>query len=80
MTLVVSIFGYGVWYTTLRRYDINQVMPMTLLFPLSGLASGAWILGERMTWLMWVGAALTLIGVAMIIFRRPRAAAAPLKA
>ena len=80
MTLVVSIFGYGVWYTTLRRYDIHQVMPMTLLIPLSGLASGAWILGESMTWLMWLGAALTLIGVAIIILRRPRAAAAPLKA
>lgn len=80
MTLVVSVFGYGVWYTTLRQYDVNQVMPMTLLVPLSGLASGAWILGETMTWLMWLGAALTLMGVAIIIFRRPRAAEAPLKA
>jgi O-acetylserine/cysteine efflux transporter len=80
MTLVVSVFGYGVWYTTLRQYDVNQVMPITLLVPLSGLASGAWILGETMTWLMWLGAALTLVGVAIIILRRPRTGQAPLKA
>ena len=80
MTLVVSVFGYGVWYTTLRHYDVNQVMPMTLLVPIAGLASGAWLLGETMTWLMWLGAALTLVGVAIIIFRRPRTAQAPLKA
>jgi O-acetylserine/cysteine efflux transporter len=80
MTFVVSIFGYGVWYTTLRTYDVNQVMPMTLLVPLAGLASGAWLLGETMTWLMWLGAALTLMGVGIIILRRPRTAQAPLKA
>ena len=80
MTLVVSIFGYGVWYVSLRTYTVNQVMPMTLLVPLAGLASGAWILGETMTWLMWLGAVLTLVGVAIIIARRPRTAQAPLKA
>lgn len=80
MTLVVSVFGYGVWYTALRTYDVNQVMPMTLLAPVAGVVSGAWLLDETMTLLMWVGAALTLIGVAIIIFRRPRTAQAPLKA
>ncbi|MGH6959954.1 MAG: DMT family transporter, partial [Dongiaceae bacterium] len=38
--LLVTVFGYGVWYQCMRRYPVNQVMPLTLLVPLFGVMSG----------------------------------------
>ena len=75
MMICVSMIGYGIWYYLVPRYDVNQTMPFTLLVPMFGVASGALILDERMTWLMLAGSALTLVGVALeeaAGHRRPR--------
>ena len=79
MTVCVGLIGYGVWYSLMRRYDVNQIMPFTLLVPVFGVMGGVWILGEQMTWQMIIGSALTVAGVGIIILRRPRTADAPLK-
>jgi len=79
MMICVSGIGYGIWYYLVPRYDVNQTMPFTLLVPMIGVASGALLLDERMTWLMLAGSALTLAGVAVIILRRPRTAEGPLQ-
>jgi O-acetylserine/cysteine efflux transporter len=79
MMVCVSGIGYGIWYYLIPRYDVNQTMPFTLLVPMFGVASGALFLDERMTWLMLGGSVLTLIGVAVIILRRPRTAEGPLQ-
>jgi O-acetylserine/cysteine efflux transporter len=79
MVVCVSGIGYGIWYYLVPRYAVNQTMPFTLLVPMFGVAAGALVLGERMTWLMLAGSALTLIGVAVIILRRPRVAEGPLQ-
>ena len=42
--LLVTMFGYGVWYSCMRRYRVNQVMPFTLLVPVFGVLSGVVLL------------------------------------
>lgn len=79
MTVCVGLIGYGIWYSLIRRYAVNQIMPFTLLVPVYGVVGGVWILGEQMTWQMILGAVLTVAGVAVIVLRRPATGEAPLK-
>ena len=59
----------------MRRYDINQVIPFTLLVPIFGVAGGVLFLGEVLTLSLMVGGCLTVAGVAIIVLRRPKVAA-----
>lgn len=71
-SLVVVVLGYGLWYRLLRLYDVNQTMPFTLLIlPLSVLFAGLF-LGEPLTWTLALGGAMTIVGVGIIVLRRPR--------
>jgi O-acetylserine/cysteine efflux transporter len=67
----VVIFGYSSWYWLLKRYNVNDVMAFTLLIPVVGVFAGVVFLGEVLTWVFIGGAAMTLIGVAIIVIRRP---------
>lgn len=67
----VVIFGYGCWYWLLKRYDVNDVMAFTLIIPVFGVLSGVIFLGETLTLVFLTGAALTLLGVGIIVLRRP---------
>jgi len=69
--LVLGV-GYGIWYWLLRQYEVNQAMPFTLLVPLVGVAAGVLLLGEPLTPYLIVGGLLTVLGVAIILIRRPR--------
>lgn len=72
--LAVMVVGYGIWYRLLRRYEMNQAMPITLLVPLIGVASGVLVLGEPFTWSLALGGLLTVGGVGIVVLRRPRLA------
>ena len=72
---LVTVFGYSVWYRMMRRFSLNQVMPFTLLVPVFGVLSGVIFLGDQVTHLMLFGAALTIVGIGIIVLRRPRIAA-----
>jgi O-acetylserine/cysteine efflux transporter len=78
--LLVTIFGYSVWYRLMRRFSVNQVMPFTLLVPLFGVLSGVIFFHDRLTLLMLIGGLCTIVGVAIIIIRRPRVIAPSTKA
>ncbi len=68
----VVILGYGLWFRLLRRYDVNQVMPFILLVPVFGVFSGIAVLGETVSPAFVVGGCLTILGVGIIILRRPK--------
>jgi len=70
--VMVVIVGYGSWYWLLRRYGVNQVMAFTLLVPIFGVLSGVVVLGEDLTAALVAGGVLTVIGVGIIVLRRPR--------
>ncbi|MGH6890919.1 MAG: EamA family transporter, partial [Dongiaceae bacterium] len=70
-SIVVAIFSYWIWYNMMRRYPVNQVMPFTLLLPAIGVAAGALVLAEPVSWRMIVGGLATVAGVGIIVVRRP---------
>ncbi len=73
--VVIAIFTYWIWYNMMRRYPVNLVMPFTLLLPMIGVAAGALMRGEEITWQMIVGGLATVAGVGIIVLRRPAVAA-----
>lgn len=74
MALGVTIFGYGIWYRILQKYDVSQTMPLTILAPLVGAASGIVFLGEHMDAVQLAGAALTIVGVGAVATGRAKPA------
>ena len=74
MAVAVTIIGYGIWMQMLRRYQVNQVMPFTLLAPMFGVLAGVVMLGESLSLLKLADGALTILGVAIITVRRPQQA------
>ncbi|WP_220812781.1 EamA family transporter [Pseudomonas paralcaligenes] len=68
LVLVATLLGYGLWSRLLSRYPAGQVAPFSLLVPVVGLSSSAWLLGERLSTLQWVGAALVMLGLLVNVF------------
>jgi O-acetylserine/cysteine efflux transporter len=77
MALLASVFGQGLWYRLLPRYDTNQVMPFTLLVPVLGVLFGVLLLDEAPSWRIVFGGIVTVTGVAMIVFRPKTRTMAP---
>ncbi|MEM7441840.1 MAG: EamA family transporter [Pseudomonadota bacterium] len=71
-SVVIVIIGYTAWYGLLRRYSINLVVPWTLLLPLFGVGSSMIIRDEPLTWHLAIGGIATMIGVTIIMIRRPK--------
>lgn len=69
--MISSIIGYGIWFSLLQKYSVNLMAPFTLLTPIVGMIAAAGILKEEITQELILGALITLIGVAIIIIRRP---------
>ncbi|WP_443050756.1 EamA family transporter [Streptomyces sp. H27-D2] len=70
-----TIFGFVSWSFLLRKYDASAVAPFSLLVPVFGMSSAALLLGEGVSPLRWVAAALLVGGVAVTSLagvRRPR--------
>lgn len=69
-----SLIGYGLWTWLLARYPMTQVVPYSLLVPIFGIGCGMFFFGDTLTWQIIIGAVLTVAGVAVITFRRPKLA------
>ena len=78
-SIFVVVLGYGIWYRLLRIYPLNIMMPFTLLLPPVGVASGVLVLGEQLTVTFLIGAAVTIVGVGIILIRRPTTAQPEIK-
>lgn len=77
----VAIIGfyvaYTVWYSLLRRCRIDEVVPFTLLMPVTGLATAALVLGEAIEPAQLAGGAVIVLGLAVVVgMRLPRLRAA----
>ncbi|MBL8808434.1 MAG: EamA family transporter [Rhodospirillales bacterium] len=71
MAIVTSVCTYWVWYRLIRLYEVNLVMPYTLLVPVFGVLSGVTISGDPLGWRTIAGCLLTVAGVGIITIRRP---------
>lgn len=72
-TVVFStLVAYGIWYSLLSRFPVTQVTPFNLLVPVFGLSIVQMFYAEPITPRFIGGTVLTLIGVGIIMFRRPK--------
>jgi O-acetylserine/cysteine efflux transporter len=71
MALFAGVFGQGLWYRLVQRYQTNQVMPFTILVPVMAVIFGILLLGEELSWQLALGGAITIGGVAIIVLRAP---------
>lgn len=65
--VLASLVGYTIWNGLLGRYPAASVAPFTLLVPVVGLFAGWLVLDERPVAASFVGGALLLLGVAVVV-------------
>ncbi|MBX7146571.1 MAG: EamA family transporter [Alphaproteobacteria bacterium] len=66
--LFATLLGYGLWYSMIKIYSVNKVMPFTFLIPFFSVLSGIIFLNEKLTLNIILGAICILTGIALIIF------------
>ena len=62
--------AYGTWYHVMGRNPVHKVMPMMLLLPLTGLSTAIFLLCEEPTKQVFIGGAIILLGIGMILFTK----------
>lgn len=78
VVLVLALGGfvaaYTVWYGLLRAYRVDQVAPFALLMPIIGVLIAVLFLHESLSWMVLVGGAVTLAGLALVVIapRQPQ--------
>ncbi len=67
---VILSASHMLWQNMVAKHPVSQMVPWTLLIPLLAVVIGAIFLNEAITLPILVGGALTIMGVAIITFRR----------
>jgi O-acetylserine/cysteine efflux transporter len=68
LSVVASLFGYGVWAYLMRQYPASTVAPLTLLVPIFGLLSAWVLLGEQVNSVQMLGIAILMLGLLINTF------------
>jgi len=68
LALVATVIGYVLWGRLLTRHPASKVAPLTLLVPIIGLVSAAWLLDEHLQVVQWLGGAIVMLGLVINVF------------
>ncbi len=68
----MNVIGYSCWYSVLSRNPVNNVMSVLLLFPVTGLLTSIFILKETPNTYAYIGGAIIISGVAMILINKKK--------
>jgi O-acetylserine/cysteine efflux transporter len=71
--LIVSVIAHTAYYMLIVRYEANMLAPLTLITPLSTIALGVALMGDKLDTRMIIGAAIALVGVLIVAVRRTHA-------
>ena len=66
----MNVIGYSCWYSVLSRNPVNNVMSVLLLFPITGLLTSIFILKETPNAYAYIGGAIIITGVSMILINK----------
>ena len=72
LALIIQPLAYGTWYHVMGRNPVHKVMPVMLLLPLTGLSTAIFLLGEEPTKQVFLGGAVILAGIGLILFSKPK--------
>lgn len=70
--LLSTLVAHGLWYCLLKNHPITYVAPYSLMVPVLGTWFAELFFGEMITWHNVIGGLITIVGVAIIVIRRPR--------
>ncbi len=68
LSFISTMMGYTLWGKLMARYPASQVAPFSLLVPVVGLASAAFLLDEGLSPVQIVGAVLVMAGLLVNVF------------
>jgi len=68
--LAMNCLGYSIWYYVLSKHPVNYVMPVMLLFPVTGLITAIFVLGETPSTYAYIGGVIIITGVAIILVNK----------
>lgn len=74
LALGATIGAYAIWYYLLYRYLASQITPYTMLGPFLAFGLAMLFLNEPISTQVMIAGAITLVGVGIIVMRRPRLA------
>jgi len=66
LAVIVAFASYLAWFWLLTKYLANRLMVFSFLTPLFGVAFGVMLLGERMSLLFGLAAALVVAGIVLV--------------
>ena len=70
---IMQPITYGCFYYVLKNNPIYKVLPVvTMGIPLTGLLAAIFLLGEKPTEELFIGGAIIIIGVILIVFTKPK--------
>ena len=67
-----SVLASAMMFQLVQKYEVSRTTPFLFLSPLVGVGLGVAVLGDPLTWQFFLGAALTLVGVAMVALAERR--------
>ena len=70
LALIMTVLGYGIWYHVLSRNPVSKSMPVMLLLPVFTIISSMFFLGEQPTLMIFIGAAVVIGGVSLIVLTK----------
>ncbi len=68
--LLALVFGYSAWYYGVQKIGSTRTSIFANLTPVAGLMVGMIFLGERLTWLQWIGAFIIFSGLMLNRFAK----------
>ena len=68
--LIMTVVGYGIWFTVLARNPVSHVMPVLLVLPIVTVLFSMLLLGERPSLEVLLGGVTILAGVSLIVFSK----------
>ena len=70
---IMQPITYGCFYYVLKNNPLYKVLPIvTMGIPLTGLLAAIFLLGEKPTEELFIGGAIIIIGVILIVFTKPK--------
>jgi len=70
--LASSIVAYTLWYGLLKKYNVNLIMPYSLLTPVLSVLMGIVVLGDSLNSFKITGASLVVCGTAIAVINLRR--------
>ncbi|QHM75723.1 putative amino-acid metabolite efflux pump [Mixta theicola] len=62
-----SVVAYSLWYALLKKYNINLIMPYSLLTPVLAVIMGVLVLGDSLNQFKVAGSLLVILGTAIAV-------------